>query len=53
MHFDNGRRELSTIFFSYVENPRITAVRSGRAGQAGVVSILNNILNNMLSQFLK
>lgn len=38
MNFDHGRRELNGVFFSYVQDPDIYQVRTGRAGLAGVVS---------------
>lgn len=43
MHFDNGVRELSAPTFRYVKDPNITNVRSGRAGQAGLVSGCTNL----------
>ncbi|KAK4302726.1 hypothetical protein Pmani_025199 [Petrolisthes manimaculis] len=36
MNFDNGRRFLEGKFFTYVEDPRISSVKSGRAGQTGL-----------------
>lgn len=38
MTFDHGRRELNGVFFSYVEDPVIHRVRTGKAGFVGVVS---------------
>lgn len=38
MNFDNGRRELEGKYFTYVDDPKINSVKSGRAGQAGMVS---------------
>ena len=40
MTFDNGRRSLEGKYFTYVEDPSIQSVKSGRAGQAGLVSSL-------------
>lgn len=36
MIFDNGRRSLDGKYFTYVEDPSIFSVKSGRAGQAGL-----------------
>ncbi|XP_069180066.1 plexin-A4 isoform X2 [Procambarus clarkii] len=36
MVFDNGRRKLEDKFFTYVNDPTILSVKSGRAGQAGL-----------------
>ncbi|MCL4117746.1 UNVERIFIED_CONTAM: hypothetical protein GTU68_062945, partial [Idotea baltica] len=36
MHFDHGRRELNGAFFSYVDDPEIHKVRTGKAGIAGM-----------------
>ncbi|XP_042873532.1 plexin A3-like isoform X1 [Penaeus japonicus] len=36
MTFDNGRRKLEGKYFTYVDDPEITSVKSGRVGQAGV-----------------
>lgn len=38
MNFDNGHRSLENKFFTYVDDPRISSVKSGRAGQTGLVS---------------
>lgn len=38
MNFDNGHRQLEGKYFTYVDDPKIHTVRSGRAGQAGMVS---------------
>ena len=46
MHFDHGRRELNGVFFSYVEDPDILMVRTGKPGQAGVVCIMLCRLSN-------
>ncbi|XP_063875423.1 plexin-A1-like isoform X1 [Scylla paramamosain] len=36
MNFDNGHRQLEGKFFTYVDDPKIHSVKSGRAGQAGM-----------------
>ncbi|XP_068203204.1 plexin A3 isoform X2 [Palaemon carinicauda] len=43
MTFDNGRRSLLGKYFTYVDDPSIQSVKSGRAGQAGLRNGPNGI----------